>query len=330
MKRYRMSAEAFQIEMVAPSNAPTCPAFSEQARRYAHDSRATSTKRAYLGDLTRFNGWCAERGLTPLPALASTVSNYLSWLAQTGRKVSTIERALAAISRAHRMAGSASPRRDEGLRDVMKGIRRRVGVAPTRKAPVMITDLQRIVSALPNGVKCIRDRAILVLGFAGAFRRSELVALDVHDLNFTNDGLEVTLRISKTDQEGQGAKVGVPYGGHPASCPVRSIQAWLKASGIVEGPVFRAVDRHGNVASQRLSPKTVAIIVKRYAKSAGLDARQYSGHSLRAGLITSAVRAGKSEALVMRQSRHRSIGVFRTYVRDADLFRENAAAGIGL
>ncbi|MEO8179592.1 MAG: site-specific integrase [Deltaproteobacteria bacterium] len=187
-----------------------------------------------------------------------------------------------------------------------------------------------MVGTLTDRIKGVRDRALLILGFACAFRRSELVSLNLEDLNFTADGLEVTLRSSKTDQERAGVKIGVPYGGHPGSCPVRSVQAWLRASGIVTGPMFRPIDRHGNVSSQRLSPEAVATVVKVHAGSAGLDPRRYAGHSLRAGLITAAVRAGKSEALVMRQCRHKSVSVFRTYVRDADLFRENAAAGIGL
>jgi site-specific recombinase XerD len=330
MDNYRASKEPFQIELIVGSNDVLGPSLSAEARAYARESRSENTRRAYLTDTTQFTRWCLGRRLTPLPAESSTIANYLSWLADSGRRVATLERALAAISQAHRMAGFASPRSDDGLKAVMKGIRRAIGVAPVRKSPVVVTELQRMAEAIPCSLKGVRDRALLVLGFAGAFRRSELVALDAADLNFTGDGLEVGLRSSKTDQEGRGAKIGVPYGGHPGSCPVRCVQAWLKVAGIVEGPIFRPVDRHGNISSQRLTPRAVANVVKACAELAGLDPRKYSGHSLRAGLITSAVRAGKSEALVMRQSRHKSIAVFRTYVRDTDLFRENAAAGLGL
>jgi site-specific recombinase XerD len=266
----------------------------------------------------------------PLPASPTAIANYLCSLADAGRKPSTIDRALAAISEAHRMAGLPSPRAEQPVREVMKGIRRTLGVAPVRKLPLMIEDLRRMLMGLPDGMKGLRDRAVLVLGFACAFRRAELVALGVADLKLTAQGLEVILRSSKTDQEHRGTSIGVPFGTDPSSCPVRAVQAWLRAARISEGPVFRPVDRHGNVAARRLGAKAVASLIKEHARSVGLDPDQYGGHSLRAGLITSAMKLGKPEAVVMRQSRHKSVSVFRSYIRDADLFAQNAAAGIGL
>lgn len=330
MECYQTPGDEFQIESVPVSNGLARIELSAQARGYARDARALNTRRAYLGDLKRFNRWCSQRGLCPLPASGVDVANYMSCLAHSGRKPSTIDRALAAISETHRLAGLPSPRSDHVVRDVMKGIRRTLSVAQNRKAPVMLHDLKRMVTGLPEGLKGIRDRALLVLGFAGAFRRSELVALDVGDLSFTTDGLEVRLRGSKTDQERAGVTIGVPYGGHPKSCPVRAVQAWLGAAAIVDGPVFRRVDRHGRISPSRLGSKAVAGVVKACAELTGLDPGIYGGHSLRSGLITTAIKVGKSEHLVMRQSRHKSIAVFRTYVRDVDLFSENAAAGIGL
>jgi site-specific recombinase XerD len=303
---------------------------SAQARRYARDARAQNTKRAYLSDTMQFTRWCVDRRLSPLPATPSTVANYLSWLAVQGRKVATIHRALAAISQAHRMAGLPSPRGDEGLKEVMKGIRRTIGAAQVKKAPVLVGDLRALLAATGSGTKGTRDRALLSLGFAGAFRRSELVDLDIAELDFTSEGLEVTLRKSKTDQEGAGTKVGIPYGGHPQSCPVRLTRAWLDAAGLTEGPLFRPVSRHGKASSRRLSGKAVASVVQQLASRIGLDPTKLGAHSLRAGLATTAIRAGKQESTVMRQTRHKSVAVFRGYVRHADLFRENAAAGIGL
>lgn len=301
-----------------------------EAARYADQSRASSTRRAYLTDTTRFASWCATRGLTSIPASPETVANFLSFLARDF-KVATIERNLAAISVGHRKLGFESPRRYEIVREVMRGIRRDLGVAPIKKAPVLVGDLRALVKTTKAaGIKGARDRALMVLGFAGAFRRSELVALDVSDLAFTGEGLEITLRRSKADQEGAGAKIGIPYGSYPQTCPVRVTKAWLDAACIGEGPLFRPVNRHGQVAIRRLSGKAVASVLKVLAANIGLDPTKLGAHSLRAGLVTSAIRSGKQERLVMRQTRHKSVAVFRGYVRDADLFSENAAAGIGL
>jgi integrase len=175
----------------------------------------------------------------------------------------------------------------------------------------------------------IRDRALLLIGLAGSFRRSELVALNVDDVQVIGDGLVVTLRRSKTDQEGEGRKVGIPYGSNPETCPVRALRAWQEASGIEAGALFRSVSRHGKIGG-RLSGFAVAIIVKRYAGAVGLEAAGYSGHSLRAGLATAAAIRGASERSIMAQTGHKSAAMVRRYIRDGSLFRENAAAKVGL
>jgi integrase len=213
---------------------------------------------------------------------------------------------------------------------VLAGIRRAKGTAPDAKAPVLIGDLRAMVAALPAGLLGARDRALLLIGFAGAFRRSELVGLDVEDLTFSSDGLAVTLRRSKTDQEGAGRKIGIPYGSNPDTCPVRALQAWLDASVITAGPIFRSVNRHGQLQPGRLSDRAVALIVKRCVEAAGKDARKFAGHSLRAGLATAAAIGGASERSIMAQTGHRSVMMVRRYIRDGSLFRENAAARVGL
>lgn len=302
----------------------------EAARAYASKSKADATRRAYRSDWQAFAAWCEANSAPALPASPATVATYASHLANDGRKVSTIGRALVAISQAHKMAGETSPTSAAIVHETMKGIRRAKGSAPTAKAPVLVEQLRAMMTHLPPGLAGRRDRALLALGFAGAFRRSELVALDVSDLAFTGDGLEVTIRRSKTDQEGHGEKIGVPYGGNPATCPVRAVRSWLDGSGIVEGPVFRSVDRWGNLSPARLTDRAVALVVKRYAEAVGLDPALFGGHSLRAGLATQAAKAGKAERAIMRQTRHRSVAMVRRYIRDADLFSDNAAAGIGL
>jgi integrase len=173
-------------------------------------------------------------------------------------------------------------------------------------------------------------RALLALGFAGAFRRSELVALDVADLEFSRAGLIVTLRRSKTDQEGRSRRLGIPYGSSEPTCPVRSLQVWLESASILDGPVFRSLDRFHRVQPRRLSDKAVALVVKRRAKAVGLDPARYAGHSLRAGLATSAAAAGASERAIMSQTGHRSADMVRRYIREASLFASNPAAMVGL
>jgi integrase len=300
----------------------------DQARDYAAQAKAPAIRRAYRADLRAFVAWCEAQALHALPAAPETLSLYLTARAQQGAKVATLERALAAISEAHKAAGHPSPRSSAVVQSVMRGIRRSLGVAPHQKTPVLVSDLKAMLQALPEGLLGLRDRALLLVGFAGAFRRSEIVGLDVADVEFTSEGLEVTLRRSKTDQEGAGRKIGIPYGSTPGTCPVRALKDWLDGAGIAEGPLLREVTRHGHVGTARLSGKTVARVVKRVAEAAGLDPERFSGHSLRAGLATSAAKAGKSERAIMKQGRWASVTMARRYIRDASLFTENAATGL--
>jgi site-specific recombinase XerD len=301
----------------------------DAARNFIEQAKAPNTVRAYRADWKDFSAWCASRGLNDLPATAETVTLYVSELA--GRcKVATLTRRISAISQAHQMAGHEPPTGAAAVRTVMAGIRRAKGTAPAAKAAAITDDIRAMVAALPDGLLGIRDRALLLVGFAGAFRRSELVGLDRRDLEFGKEGLTATLRRSKTDQEGQGRVIGIPYGSNPETCPVRALQAWLELSAIAQGPVFRGITRHGRVQPSRLSGYAVALIVKRYAAPAGLDPAKYAGHSLRAGLATAAAIGGASERSIMAQTGHRSVAMVRRYIRDGNLFRENAAAKVGL
>ncbi len=304
-------------------------AVSETARDYISQAKAENTVRAYRADWNDFFTWCSAHGLPAMPADPRTVTLYLSHLAAT-HKASTLTRRISAVSQAHQLAGLKSPTHAAAVRALMAGIRRAKGTAPAAKAAALTQDIRAMVAALPAGLLGARDRALLLVGFAGAFRRSELVGLNVDDAQFTADGLVVTLRRSKTDQEGEGRKVGIPYGSNPETCPVRALRAWIDGSGITAGPLFRSVNRHGQIQAPRLSDKAVALVVKRYASAAGLNATNYAGHSLRAGLATSAAIAGASERSIMNQTGHRSTTMVRRYIRDGSLFRENAAARVGL
>ncbi|MCZ2147271.1 MAG: tyrosine-type recombinase/integrase [Bryobacterales bacterium] len=302
---------------------------ARQAREFAAESHAANTRRAYEADWRDFCGWCRERGVASCPAGEETVVLYLTDLARS-RKVSTLTRRMAALGQAHRAAGHEAPGEMAGVRRLMRGIRRTKGTAPEAKRPVLIGDLKAMVKDLPETAAGLRDRALLLVGFAGAFRRSELVGLDVEDVEENGEGLVVRVRRGKTDQEGEGRKVGIPRGREEKSCPVRAVAAWIRAAGIESGPLFRPVSRHGLIAKTRLSGEAVALIVKRHARELGKDERLFAGHSLRAGLATSAAMAGKPERAIMNQTGHRSAATVRRYIRDGELFRENAAEGLGL
>lgn len=212
----------------------------------------------------------------------------------------------------------------------MQGIRRTKGTAPVQKAPAHIDHIRAMVRALDVGPLGLRDRALLLVGFAGAFRRAELVSLDREDAEFTSEGMVLTLRRSKTDQEAEGRKIAIPYGSNVATCPVHALQVWLEWSGITVGPLFHSINRHGQMQPGRLSGKAVALIVKKHAERCGMDADTFAGHSLRAGFATTAGRAGVEERDIMRQTGHRSTVMVRRYIREDALFRDNAAARVGL
>lgn len=303
---------------------------AEKAKEYARKSAASSTVRAYRNDWADFTMWCQGHDRMPLPATAETVALYLADRASTC-KVATLQRRISAISRAHQAAGyQGISTREEPLHSVWRGIRREHGTAQQGKAPVMTEDIKAMLATLSPNLLGIRDRAMLLLGFATAFRRSELVSLNAEDLEFTRDGLVVTLRKSKTDQEQAGRKIGIPYVSRPDLCPVRALQGWLEASGITSGALFRSINRHGQLQLGRLTDQAVAIVVKRAAAAANLNPDRFAGHSLRAGHATSAAANGAPERVIMAQTGHKSLNMVRRYIRDGNLFRENSAAYLGL
>ncbi len=302
---------------------------ADKARAYMSQSKAPNTKRAYMQDWQDFAGWCEAQGLDALPAQPQTVSLYVTDLADRC-KPSTIARRMVAISQVHQSSGHDSPTTSLVVRSTVAGIRRAKLVAQQGKAPAVTSVVRTMVATLDDSLAGKRDRALLLLGFAGAFRRSELVALDVADVEHTDEGRIVQLRRSKTDQEGEGRAIGIPYGTSAATCPVRALDAWLAAANIKEGALFRSIRKGGRVQEDRLSDKSVALIVKQCAVAAGLDASLFSGHSLRAGLATSAAASGVGEHDIMLQTGHKSAAMVRRYIRKGSIFRNNAAASVGL
>jgi len=309
----------------------------DRADEFAGRSRAENTRRAYRLDWSAFQLWCSDHGLAAMPAAPETVRLYVTDLARLGRRSSTITRHAASIATAHRRAGHVPPPTADPLfRETLSGIRKTLGTAPSKKAPAELSVLQAMIAAtpvsaddgrpLPGG---IRDRALLLLGFSVFARESELAALDVGDVVESDEGLRVTIRRSKTDQEGVSEEVGVPYGSHAQTCPVRALRAWRRVLNAEAGPLFPAVTRWGRVGA-RLSPQAVGDIVQRAASRAGFDPRRFGGHSLRSGGATAAAKGKAPDRAIMRQGRWRSERIARGYIRAGTLFEENAAAFTGL
>lgn len=321
--------------MAMSSEADIVPAdlalLASQTRVFLAAAKAEATRRAYRSDWEHFESWCLRHATPSLPAAPETVALYITDLAASHRP-GTIRRRLTVISRAHQTAGHPSPATMQQplVGETLKGIRRTVGTAQTGKRPLYTEQLRAMTRALPDTLQGARDRALLLIGFAGAFRRSELVALTVADITDTPDGLVLKLRRSKVDQEGQGREVALPYGSHPETCPVRAWRNWSTAAGIAEGPAFREIDRHGRVETKPLHRDSIGPIVKRAAARIGLDPSHYAGHSLRAGLATQAYLNGATEFAIMQQTGHRSLATLRKYIRQGSLFRDNPAAKLGL
>jgi len=306
---------------------------TKKATEYASQSVSDATKRAYQSDLALFVSWCQTHKQTALPADPGTVALYLTHLAEQGRATSTIARAMSSISQAHKISGLRTPTNAPEVSVVWKGIKRTHGTSPRQARPLLLNDLKTVVSAIRPSFLGRRDKAILLLGWCAAMRRSEIVALDVGDLEFCTDGLIVTIRRSKTDQEGQSYRLGIPFARSENErwCPVKAVREWLDISGLWDksGAVFFFVGTAGKrwhteiEHRRRLRPKAVNTILARRLKQAKLSTRGYSGHSLRAGFITSAAKAETPENLIQIHSRHKSIKIMRGYIRDGSLFSSN-------
>ena len=291
------------------------------ASAYAAAEKSDNTRRAYRSAAAQFVAYCSRVGRQPLPASAGTVADYLAHCADSGLKVSTIRLHAAAISHAHKLAGEASPLQVEAVKAVMRGVRRTLGVAPKQKAPATADLVAKMVRKLPDTLAGKRDRALILLGFAAALRRSELVSLRVEDIERTSKGVFVRLAKSKTDQEGHGSAIAVPNGSKLK--PIEALDAWLAAAAIAEGSIFRRVLRGGHVGKV-LTGHAVAKIVKLSARSAKLDAASFGAHSLRSGFVTSALDAGEDLLKVMDVTRHRRTDTLKIYDKRAKGFAGHA------
>jgi integrase len=285
---------------------------------YVQAGIAPATRRAYCADLDHFEAWGGT-----IPATDDVVAAYIADHAGV-LKVSTLTRRLAAISIAHGARSLPNPAASPLVRATMRGVRRAHGAAQRQAKPLLREDLFAVLGAMGDRLKDVRDRALLLVGFAGGLRRSELAAINFTDVERVREGLILSIRRSKTDQDGVGRRIGVPFG-RTIHCPVRSLETWLSAARIEEGPVFRPVDRHWRISDGPLSGEAVCLIVRSRVAAAGFDPTGYSGHSLRAGFATSATCAGVSTFKIRQQTGHASDAMLSRYVRDGELFLGNAA-----
>ena len=295
------------------------------ATHYAENSRSPNTWRAYKSDWRIYEAWCTSVKLESLPAEPETVAMFVAAQADKGLSPSTLRRRLAAIQLVHFGAGHASPHRAKQVTEVMRGIARKWGKPVDKKAPILEDNIKQMADAVePATAKGLRDRAILLLGFAGAFRRSELVGLNVENLDKRDEGTLVTIEKSKTDQEAKGQLIAIPSKSDSPYCPIQALDDWLTVAEIRTGALFRRMFRGDVVGRQRLSAQSVALVVKEYASRVGLDYTRFSGHSLRSGFITSAAQNDANIFKMAEHSRHKSFDVLRNYVQDEKKFEDHA------
>jgi len=292
------------------------------------NSKANNTVRAYKSDFKDFVLFCVQNGFKTLPSEPKIVSLYLTQLSTKDIKISTIKRRLVSIGVIHKLKGHYLDTKHPSIIENLMGIKRRKGVNQKGKKPLLINNLKKIINVIDEQqkekIKIFRDRSIILIGFSGGFRRSEIVGLDYDDLEFVKEGLKINIKRSKTDQFGEGSIKGLPYFDNPEYCPVASIQNWIEISKINSGPLFRRFSKGSNLSEKRLTDQTVALLIKNYLNLAGIDSRNYSGHSLRSGFATTAAEAGVEERSIMAMTGHKSSEMVRRYIKEANLFKNNA------
>ena len=309
-------------------------ALQEETILNLKSSKSDNTLRAYKSDFKDFGLFCAKNGFISLPSEPKVISLYLTHLSTKDIKMSTLKRRLVSIGVIHKLKGHYLDTKHPSIIENIMGIKRRKGSSQKGKKPILISDLKILIKAIDkqknDEIKKLRDRTIILIGFSGGFRRNEIVSLNYDDLEFMPEGLKITLRRSKTDQYGEGTLKGLPYFDNPEYCPVLSIKKWLDFSKINTGPVFRRFNKGSKLSEKRLTDQTVALLIKQYLKLAGIDSRNFSGHSLRSGFATSAAESGAEERTIMAMTGHKSTEMVRRYIKEANLFKNNALNKIKL
>jgi len=303
-------------------------ALQEETLINLQNSKANNTVKAYKSDFNDFGLFCVKNKFKSLPSEPKIVSLYLTHLSTKDIKMSTLKRRLVSIGVIHKLKGLYLDTKHPSIIENLMGIKRRKGSIQKGKKPILISNLKQIINVIDKEkneeIKKLRDRSIILIGFSGGFRRKEIVSLDYEDLDFVEEGLKINLRRSKTDQFGEGSIKGLPYFDSAQYCPVVSIQKWIEISKINSGALFRRFNKGSKLSKNRLTDQTVALLIKKYLKLAGIESRDYSGHSLRSGFATSAAESGAEERSIMAMTGHKSSEMVRRYIKEANLFKNNA------
>jgi site-specific recombinase XerD len=303
-------------------------ALQEETLLNLQSSKANNTVRAYKSDFNDFGIFCSQNGFKSLPSEPKIVSLYLTHLSTKDAKMSTLKRRLVSIGVIHKLKGHYLDTKHPAIIENIMGIKRRKGSVQKSKKPILINSLKEIINVIDQQdkeeIKKLRDRSIILIGFSGGFRRNEIVSLDYDDLDFVPEGLKINIKRSKTDQFGEGFTKALPYFDGSKYCPVVSLKNWIDISSITSGPVFRRFVKGSKLSEKRLTDQTVALLIKEYLNLAGIDSKNYSGHSLRSGFATSAAESGAEERSIMAMTGHKSTEMVRRYIKEANLFKNNA------
>jgi site-specific recombinase XerD len=290
-------------------------------------SKSANTLRAYKSDFKDFSIFCIKHGLQSLPSNPNTVSIYLTSLSKSEAKMSTLRRRLVSIGVVHKLKGHYLDTKHPIIIENLLGIKRVKGSIQRGKKPILINHLNKLIKVINNDIypeiKKLRDKAIILIGFSGGFRRSEITSLDCEDIEFVEEGLKILVRRSKTDQFGEGHLKGIPYFVNSPLCPVKSLNEWINISKINSGAIFRKFNKGFGLSTMRLSDQSVALLIKNYLNLAGIDSKNYSGHSLRSGFATATAEAGADERSIMAMTGHKSTEMVRRYIKEANLFKNN-------
>ena len=303
-------------------------ALQEETLINLQNSKAFNTVRAYKSDFIDFELFCVKKGFKSLPSGPEIVSLYLTHLSTKDIKISTLKRRLVSIGVIHKLKGFYLDTKHPSIIENIMGIKRRKGSIQIAKKPILINSLKQIINVIDKQkreeIKKFRDRSIILIGFSGGFRRNEIVSLDYEDLDFVPEGLKINVRRSKTDQFGEGFTKALPYFDNSQYCPVVSLKKWIQISNIATGALFRRFSKGSKLSENRLTDQTVALLIKEYLNLVGIDSKNYSGHSLRSGFATSVAESGAEERSIMAMTGHKSTEMVRRYIKDANLFKNNA------
>ena len=303
-------------------------ALQDQTLNNLKSSRANNTIRAYRSDFKDFSVFCAKNSLKTFPTDSKIFALYLTYLSSKGAKISTLKRRLVSLGVIHKLKGHYLDTKHPIIIENLMGIKRKIGSFQQGKKPILINQLKSIINVIGNEktkeIKKIRDKTLILIGFGGGFRRTELVSIDYNDVELVPEGVKIVIRRSKTDQFGEGMVKGLPYFSNQNYCPVLHLKKWLKLSNIKSGPIFRRFSKSFKLSKNQLTDQSVALLLKNYLGVAGIENKNYSGHSLRSGFATASAESGADERSIMAMTGHKTTQMVRRYIKEANLFKNNA------